>query len=111
MALAVASLSSASAAAVAAYAKAYKILLGLKTERERARTQQLQLTQAQIKAMRGVCEELAKAMGFKSLADLNRKTGNIEISMKLLTAQYRRMKTLVEFEQKNKALLPFNDDA
>ena len=111
VALAVATLSGATAAAAAAYGKAYKILLSLKTERERARSQQLQLSQAQIKSMRGVCDELAKSMGFKSLADLNRKTSNIEVSMKLLAAQYRRMKTLVEFEQKNKAVLPFDDDA
>lgn len=111
VALAVASLSGATVAAAAACAKAYKILLSLKTERAHARTQQLQLTQAQIKAMRSVCDELAKAMGFKSLPDLNRKTGNIEVSMKLLAAQYRRMKTLVEFEKKDKAFLPLDDDA
>ena len=35
----------------------------------------------------------------------------MEVSMKLLAAQYRRLKTLVEFEQKNKAFLPFDDDA
>ncbi len=47
----------------------------------------------------------------KNLPDLNQKTKNIEVSMKLLAAQYRRMKTLVEFEKKNKAILPFDDDA
>ena len=110
VALAVATLSGATAAAAAAYAKAYKILLSLKPERARARSQQFQLTQAHIKSMRGTCDELAKAMGFKSLAELNHKTGNIEVSMKLLAAQYRRLKTLVEFEQKNKAVLPFDGD-
>ncbi len=111
VALAVATLSGASAAAAAAYGKVYKILLDLKTERERARTQQLLLKHGQLKAMQDVCDELANSMGFKCLADLTRRTGNIEVTMKLLSAQYRRMKTLVEFEDKNKALLPFDDDA
>lgn len=104
-------LSSAAVAAAAAYSKAYKLLLSIRTERERARTQRLQLRQQQIKAIRGSCEELAKAIGFKSLAELNRRTGNPEVSLKLLSAHYRRMKTLLKFETKGKAQLPFDDDA
>lgn len=107
----VAVLSGAAVTAATAYKKAYTLLLSLKTERVRARLQQLQLRQQQIKAIRASCEELAKATGFKSLAELHKRTSDPEVTLKLLSAHYRRMKTLVDFESKNKAFLPFDDDA
>lgn len=97
------------AAAAAAYKKAWTLLHSLRTEREKAKTQQLQLRQAQVKAIRGTCNELAKAIGFKSLADLHKRTNDPEVSLKLLAAHYRRMRTLLEFQQKDKAQLPLND--
>lgn len=110
VAKAVAALSGAGVAAAAAYKKAYVLLLSLKAEREKSRLQQLQLRQQQIKAIRGSCDELAKSLGFKNLPDLHRRTNDPEVSLKLLAAHYRRMKVLVDYEEKEKVVLPFEDD-
>lgn len=107
----VATLLGASAAAAAAYKKAYTLLASIRTERERARLQQLQLRKQQIMEVRAACDELAKALGFKSLADLHKRTDDPEVSLKLLSAHYRRMKTLVEYQSKGKASLPVDVDA
>ena len=85
--------------------------MSLKAEREKSRLQQLQLRQQQIKAIRGSCDELAKSLGFKNLPDLHRRTNDPEVSLKLLAAHYRRMKVLVDYEEKEKVVLPFEDDA
>ena len=98
------------AAAVAAYSKSWKLLAHLGAERKKARLREDQLTRDQIKAIRGSCEELAKSMGFKSLADLHRRTGDPEVSLKLLNAHYRRMRTLLEYQVKSKAVLPPDND-
>ena len=111
VATSVAALSGATVAAAAAYKKTYALLLSLKTEREKARLQQLQLRQQQIKAIHAACEAIAKAMGFKNLAELHKRTGDPEVSLKLLAAHYRRMKILTDFESKDKTFLPFDDDA
>lgn len=103
-------MSLAGVSAAAAYKKAYTILLSIKTERERAHLHQLQLRQQQIKALRASCEELSKALGFKSLADLHRRTNDPEVTLKLLSAQYRRMNILVDYQSKGKAQLPIDDD-
>lgn len=110
LAKSVAIIAGSGAATAAAYAKAWKLLANLKAEREKARLREVQLTRDQIKAIRGSCDELAKAMGFKSLADLHRRTGDPEVSLKLLNAHYRRMRTLVEYQTKSRAVLPPKND-
>ena len=107
----VTALSGAAVAAAAAYKKAYTLLTSVKTEREKARLQQLQLRHQQIKALRASCEELAKSLGFKSLAVLQTRTNDPELTLKLLSAHYRRMKTLSDYQLKGNAILPFDDDA
>ena len=94
------------AATAAAYAKSIKILANINADRKQARLREMQLDQQQIKVLRGSCEELAKSMGFKSLAELHRRTSNPEITLKLLGAHYRRMKILLDYTKNNKALLP-----
>lgn len=106
----VAILSGAGVAAAAAYKKAYTLLASINTERAKAHMQQLQLRLQQIKALRASCDELAKAMGFKSVAELHTRTGDPEVSLKLLSAHYRRMRTLSDYQSKEKALLPIDKD-
>lgn len=96
-------------ACAAAYKKAWSLLLSIRTEREKARNLQLQLRQSQVKAIRGTCEELAKCLGFKSLSELHKRTNSPEVSLKLLAAHYRRMRTLHEYSSKNKIDLPTDD--
>lgn len=97
-------------AAVAAYSKAWKLLANLRAEREKALVREAQAKRDQVKAVRATCEELAKSMGFKSLSDLHKRTGDPEVSLKLLTAHYRRMRTLLEYQSKSKAILPPEND-
>lgn len=106
LAKSVAVLAGAGVTAVAAYAKASKILGSINAERERARLRELQLTKEQIKAVRGSCEELAKAMGFRNLAELHRRTGDPEVTLRLLGAHYRRMRLIVEYVDDEKVRLP-----
>lgn len=105
----VALISGSAVACAAAYKKAWTLLLSIRTEREKARNQQLQLRQSQIKAIRGTCEELAKCLGFKNLNELHKRTNDPEVSLKLLAAHYRRMRTLHEYESKGKIELPTDD--
>jgi hypothetical protein len=93
-------------AAAAAYKKAWTLLLSIRTEREKARNQQLQLRQSQVKAIRGTCEELAKCLGFKNLNELHKRTSDPEVSLKLLAAHYRRLRTLHQYESRGKIELP-----
>jgi hypothetical protein len=110
LAKSVAMLSGAAVTAAAAYKRAYSLLADIKTERERARLQKIQLRQRQIKALRLAADELAKSIGFKNLAELDKRTNDPEVTLKLLAAQYRRLKTLLGFESKEKAQLPLDDD-
>lgn len=104
----VAALSGAATAAAAAYKKTYTLLQSIKAEREKSRLQVTQLNQQQLKAVRACYEELAKTMGYKSLAELHDRTGDPEVSLKLLSAHYRRMRTLQEYQEKGKIFLPYD---
>lgn len=110
LAKSIAVLASSAVAATAAYAKAIKILANIKVERERARLKEIQLTQQQIRATKMCCDELAKSLGFKNLAELHRRTNNPEVSLKLLAAHYRRMDVLVEYDKDEKAIFPIDNE-
>lgn len=92
--------------ATTAYAKIIKTLSGIKAERERAKLHEMQLTQAQHKTLMGMCEDMAKFLGFKNVKELHQRTGSPEISLKLLLAHYRRTSALVEFVKNGQAALP-----
>jgi hypothetical protein len=96
-------------AAAKAYATSMKYIRQVSTERKRAQLDDMKLTQAQHKTLMAMCEDMAKFLGFKSVKELHERTGNPEISLKLLGAHYRRMSQLVEFVKDGKAALPEND--
>ena len=110
LAKSIATIAGSMALTAAAYTKAMKLIAQISANRQAARLREMQLTQQQIKAVRGCCDELAKAMGFKSLNELHQRTGNPEVSLKLMGAHYRRMKILLNFSQKQKAILPTEID-
>lgn len=105
LAAAVSALSGSLIGAIAAYKKAYTLLLSINAARRKADIERIASTAAELKAFNAVCVELAKHLGFKSLNDLHKHTGDPEVSMKLLMAHYRRMSILVEYEKKGKAKL------
>lgn len=89
-----------------AYSLAVKILNGISLHKKRAQVEHRQLDAKHIQAVIESCESLAKAMGFKNLQQLHARTGNPEVSLKLLAAHYRRMKTVSEYVDNGKVQLP-----
>lgn len=106
----VAALAGAGVAAVKAYALIKKTLSQIKVDREKAKLQELQLTAAQHKTLMGMCETMAEFLGFKNLKDLHARTGSPEVSLKLLSAHYRRISVLLEYVESGKVDLPQDVD-
>jgi hypothetical protein len=106
----VAALAGAGVAATKAYAFIKKTLSQIKVDREKAKLQELQLTAAQHKTLMGMCETMAKFLGFKNLKDLHARTGSPEVSLKLLSAHYRRTSVLLEYVESGKVELPQDAD-
>lgn len=92
------------------YKKIFKTYSAIRAEKEKAKLSQMKFSQAQLKILLAMCEDLAKFLGFESVSELNKRTGNEEVTLKLLLAHYRRMNTLVEFVQEGKAKLPERSD-
>lgn len=92
--------------AAKAYSSIQKTLSDLNAHREKNRLQNVKLTQAEIKSMMSMSNDIAKYIGFKNVAELHKHTGDPEISLKLLLAHYRRLEIMAKFVQKGKAALP-----
>lgn len=105
IAMSVTTLAGAGVAAVAAYKKCYSMILAINAERRKRRVENLQKSAAQVKALNALCTELAKQLGFKSLAQLHEYTSDPEVSLKMLMAHYRRMSVLLKYSKKEKATL------
>jgi hypothetical protein len=90
-------------AAAKAYATSMKYITQVSVERKHAQLEEMKLTQAQNKTFMSMCEDMAKFLGFKSVKELHERTGNPEVSLKLLGAHYRRTIQLVEFVKDGKA--------
>jgi hypothetical protein len=71
---------------------------------------EMQLAQERLKIAISMCDDLAKFLGFRNVKELHQRTGNPEISLKLLLAHYRRMRVLVEYVQNGQAVLPEGGD-
>lgn len=95
-----------SVSAAATYRKINKILSGINEDRAKARNQQLKLSQVEAKELSKLTTLLAKDLGFESLDKLTERTGDPEVSTRLLMAHYRRMKQIGEFVTKGKAKFP-----
>jgi hypothetical protein len=106
----VAVFSGSAVSAILAYKQIQKYLGDINIDRKRHQLQQLQITEAQAKAFTSMSVEMAKFLGFKSLKELQDRTGNPEVTLKLLLAHFRRMSTLVEYQEKGKAELPVEDE-
>ncbi len=102
----VSALAAAGVVAVKSYATIKKTLSQIGVERERAKLQTFQLSAQQQKTLMSLCDDLAKHLGFKNVKDLHQRTGDPEVSLKLLSAHYRRTKVLLEYVEEGKAVLP-----
>lgn len=110
VAKAVGILSTTAVAAAKAYSQVRKTLSRVTVERERAKLDAMKLTQSQTRTMISLCEDMAKFLGFKNVKELHERTGNPEVSLKLLAAHYRRTSVLVEFVKDGKAEFPEESD-
>lgn len=88
------------------YKRIYKTLHEINELRRKEKLRKHEATTAQLQAIVNASEEIAKHLGFNSLRELNERTGNPEISLKVLLAHYRRMKTLLEFSNARKTEFP-----
>ncbi|WP_238875867.1 hypothetical protein [Achromobacter xylosoxidans] len=105
VAAAVATLAGAAITAVGAYKKCHSMIMTLNAERRKRQVDNLQKSAAEIKALNNLCNELSKLLGFKSLEQLHQKTGDPEVSLKILMAHYRRLSVLAEYTKNGKATL------
>ena len=102
-------LSGSAIAAAKAYAYSMKYIGQVSVDQKRAELEKMQLTREQRRTFMYICEDLAKFIGFESVTALHERTGNPEVSLKLLTAHYRRTDQLVDFVKAGKARLPEGD--
>ncbi len=102
----VSALASAGVVATKAYSVIKKTLSQIKVDRERAKLHELQLTQTQHKTLMSMCEDMAKFLGFKNVKELHARTGSPEVSLKLLSAHYRRTTVLLKYVEEGKIKLP-----
>jgi hypothetical protein len=89
-----------------AYKRIHKALLDINIDRKKHDLQELQVTKAQAKEFNSMSRELATYLSFRSLDELHKRTGNPEITLKLLLAHCRRTQTLVDYVTEGKAALP-----
>ncbi len=94
------------AAATKTYSSIQKTLSDLNVHRHKNNLQNAKLSQSEINTMMSMSNDIVKHIGFKNIEELHKYTGNPEVSLKLLLAHYRRLKIMVEFVQKGKAVLP-----
>ena len=102
-------LSGSAVAAAKAYASCMEYISQVSVDRKRAELERMRLTREQHQTFIAMCEDLAKFIGFESVKALHERTGNPEVSLKLLAAHYRRTNQLVDFVKAGKARLPERD--
>lgn len=105
-AAAVAGMAASCAGTIKSYASIQKTLYEIRARRQKARIESIQLTRQEAQELHGLNQDLAQSIGFSSLDELEARTGSVEVAAKLLSAQYRRLKTLAKFVASGKAALP-----
>lgn len=93
-----------------AYKKLYKIYVDLNAERLENKNTALKLKKENIEIANKLNQELAKGLGFKNLAELDKHTGDVEESSKLLMAHYRRIEKMANFVKSGKAEFPLDNE-
>jgi hypothetical protein len=93
-------------AAVEAIKRIHKARLDMAYQRRKMRGEFAALSAAEAKALNEMSEEVAKHLGFGSLAALNNRTQNPEVTLKLLLAHHRRLRILSEYVESGKIALP-----
>jgi hypothetical protein len=107
VAAAVAAIAGSAVAVTKAYAAIQRILHDIRNENDRAALGKFLLLKEQATALRGLCDELSKLIGFNKFHELVKRTdGDLEVAAKLLCAQFRRLKNIAEYTKKGQVDLP-----
>lgn len=95
-------------AAVEAWKRIDKARLEIARQRKQNRVESAVLSAAEAKALNAMSEEIAKNIGFGSLKELNERTKNPEVTLKLLLAHYRKLRILGDYVESGKVTLVEN---
>lgn len=106
IAAAVAAIATSAAGTVKAYAAIQDCLYKISARSKKARIEKIQLTLQEMKELEALNKELARGINFSNLESLELRTGNVHVTSKLLSAQFRRLKQLAKFVSSGKARLP-----
>lgn len=109
VAASVTTLLSSSVGAVTAYRQIKKTLSAINTDRKENEYRMAELTKNEANELMRLSDDLSRHIGFESFAALNRRTKDLEVSAKLLTAHYRRLNILAEFVKKGKVSMPLEN--
>lgn len=97
-------------AATHAYKSIYSVLSEIKRDRKKRKVEEVYLTKKETDILIEINTELAKSLGFDNLQELQERTGNAEVTSKLLCAHYRRLKVLAELAGSGKLDFPINEN-
>ncbi len=93
-------------AAVEAFKRIDRARLDIAKQRREKDTVFAALTAAETKSLNEMSEEIAKHLGFDSLQELQQRTKNPEVTIKVLLAHYRRLRILGDYVESGKVSLP-----
>jgi hypothetical protein len=93
-------------AAIEAYKKIDKIRLDISRQRREQDREFAEISAAEAKALNDMSEEISKHLGFENLNKLQQRTKNPEVTLKVLLAHYRRLRTLGDYVESGKVSLP-----
>ena len=94
--------------AVEAFKRIDRARLDIAKRRRQQNREYASLAASKAKELNNMSEELAKHLGFQSLKELQDKTADPEVTLKVLMAHYRRLRTLGDFVESGKVKLPEN---
>jgi len=103
---AVAAIATSAAGTVKAYSAIQSCLYRISARSQQARIEKIQLTRQELKELQGLNQDLASAIKFTRLDELQTRTKSVHVTAKLLSAQYRRLKQLAKFVTAGKVNLP-----
>lgn len=92
--------------AVEAYKRIDKARLEIAKNRKRQQMEFATFSANEAKFLNSMSEEICRNLGFDSLQQLQARTKNPEVTLKILMAHHRRICTLAEFVREGKVKLP-----
>ena len=97
-------------AAAEAYKRIYKAYLAIRAARRKHNAEFAVYSATETQALSKMSNDLAKHIGFENVSELEKRTKNPEVTLKLLMAHYRRLDILGEFVREGKIALPESTD-